>query len=77
MKLKDGAELHMSDDLVRCNECSSLFMKSKSKMMSLCPECAHYLYEYENCTHLFEQGRCVKCYWDGSTSEYLAQLKRK
>lgn len=41
------------------------------KMRNLCPECAHVLYGYENCSHIFENGRCVKCYWDGKRSEYL------
>ncbi len=35
-------------------------------MANLCPECAYVLYGYENCNHRFENGRCARCYWDGS-----------
>ncbi len=64
-----------SEDLVQCEECSSLFIKSKSEMVSLCPECSHHLYGYGNCNHKFESGRCVECFWDGSASEYVTKLK--
>ncbi len=55
----------------RCDECESTYFATRSEMLNLCPECAHQLYGYENCKHTFKDGRCTKCYWDGSTSEYL------
>ena len=54
-----------------CGECGSEFLKSKSKMQGLCPECASILYGYTNCKHIFKNGRCVHCLWDGSRSEYI------
>lgn len=59
-----------------CTECESLFYPQSSKMASLCPECAHYLYGHENCKHFFEKGRCIHCYWDGSASEYVKKCKK-
>ncbi len=64
-----------NQNLAHCEECSSQFFSAKSEMMSLCPECAHYLYGYENCEHKFDYGRCTRCYWDGSSSAYVAKLK--
>lgn len=58
-----------------CGECGSEFLRTASKMEGLCPECAHILYGYEGCGHVFEGGKCVKCLWDGSVSEYAAGLK--
>lgn len=61
-----------------CDECKSDFYKDSSLMPNLCPECAHILYEYENCAHDFkDQKRCTKCYWDGSSSKYLNKIKPK
>jgi predicted RNA-binding Zn-ribbon protein involved in translation (DUF1610 family) len=54
-----------------CDECKSQFYSDTSKMENVCPECSHLLYGYENCMHQFVKNRCIKCYWDGSTSEYL------
>ena len=58
-----------------CAECGSEFYLQASKMKSLCPECSHILYGYENCKHHFEGGRCVKCFWDGSVSEYVKRIE--
>ena len=58
----------------RCDECESLYCLGASGMRALCPECAHQLYGYANCEHEFENHRCRKCYWDGSVSEYCANL---
>ncbi len=58
-------------ELAICDECGSLFFKGSSKMMGLCPECAHILYGYLNCNHNFKNGRCINCYWDGSKTEYI------
>lgn len=58
-----------------CEECNSLFYEDTSKMVSLCPECAHHLYCYENCEHHFVEGRCEKCYWDGGESVYLEKAE--
>jgi len=63
-------------ELVVCDECGSLFFMDSSQMMGLCPECAHILYGYPNCTHRFQNGRCVNCYWDGSKSDYIRHLKK-
>ena len=60
-----------------CNECKSQFEKAKSQMMSLCPECAYIIYGYPNCDHVFKNGRCVHCYWDGSRSKYIKNLQAK
>ena len=57
-----------------CDECGSEFLKLSSKMMALCPECAHILYGYPNCAHDFKNGRCIYCHWDGSQSEYIKWL---
>ncbi len=55
-----------------CNECSSTYYTERSEMASLCPECAHRLHGYPACKHQFQNGRCERCYWDGSTSDDLA-----
>lgn len=60
-----------------CDECESLYYGETSEMTALCPECAHLLYGYKNCAHIFVDGRCLKCYWDGSISEYCKKLKRE
>ena len=60
-----------------CDECRSIFLKSKSKMKSLCPECAHILYGYDNCKHFFVDGKCIKCLWDGSRSDYIESVLTK
>ncbi len=59
----------------RCDECGSEYRAETSTMDQLCPECAHWLYGYPNCRHEFSDGRCRKCFWDGSVSEYLKQMK--
>ena len=59
-----------------CDECESKFYHVSSEMNSLCPECANALYDYKNCIHKFDNGRCLKCYWDGSTSKYVKNLKQ-
>ena len=66
-----------SEEIAICDECGSKFLKSTSKMSSLCPECASILYGYENCNHSFKDGKCVKCLWDGSRSEYIKLLLEK
>lgn len=63
------------DECSICDECGSKFFKSISKMVNLCPECAHILYGYPNCNHVFVNSRCVYCFWDGSYSEYIKQFK--
>ena len=59
-----------------CDECESEFLVSASAMTSLCPECAHIIYGYPNCDHVFRNGRCVLCLWDGSRSKYIESLLR-
>ena len=53
-----------------CNECGSTYYADTSPMRSLCPECAHILYGYPSCKHIFVNKRCQKCHWDGSHSAY-------
>ncbi|MBO5087970.1 MAG: hypothetical protein J6C01_04785 [Lachnospiraceae bacterium] len=60
-----------------CEECGSKFLNTASKMKNLCPECAHIVYGCPKCNHVFENNRCIYCYWDGSKSEYIKQLGRK
>lgn len=60
-----------------CDECGSLFFADASRMDGLCPECAHLLYGDEACAHSFVDGRCARCYWDGSVSVYGQMLKRQ
>lgn len=54
-----------------CDECESGYLSETSKMTRLCPNCAHHLYGYENCNHVFENGRCKKCYWDGTITDFI------
>ena len=63
-------------DVAVCDECGSEYLASSSKMASLCPECAHVLYGYENCDHEFKDGKCTLCLWDGSRSDYIKSLKQ-
>jgi len=65
----------MKQPTVVCDECGSEYYQSTSKMASLCPECSSILYGYENCTHKFENGRCVKCFRNGSISDHLKSIK--
>jgi len=57
-----------------CAECGSEFLKSKSEMEELCPECAHWLYGYEKCKHVFKDGKCTRCLWNGNKSEYIKSI---
>ena len=58
-----------------CDECRSLFSIKASRMLGLCPECSHLIYGYDNCRHIFIDGRCSICHWDGSTSYFSEKLK--
>jgi hypothetical protein len=58
-----------------CDECGSRFLSSHATMSGLCPECSHYLYDKPNCAHSFRDGRCRRCGWDGSVSDYVATIK--
>lgn len=62
------------DKFTICNECGSEFLKECSKMLALCPECAHILYGYPNCDHVFKNGICIHCRWNGSRSDYIKRL---
>jgi hypothetical protein len=72
MKLK--SEMDSSKTTI-CDECESEFYQASSKMISLFPECVNALYGYENCQHEFNEGRCLKCFRDGSTSTYFQKKK--
>jgi predicted RNA-binding Zn-ribbon protein involved in translation (DUF1610 family) len=54
-----------------CDECRSEYYTQASKMPSLCPNCGHLLHGYKNCSHQFEYGRCLKCFWNGATLSFL------
>ncbi len=56
----------------RCDECGSDFIAEQSAMPGLCAACAHRLYGYPACEHLFKDGRCTLCGWDGSVSDFLS-----
>ena len=58
-----------------CDECGSEYQSTRSKMTALCPECSHWLYGYENCEHTMLDGRCNRCFWDGSASKYILSLQ--
>jgi hypothetical protein len=60
-----------------CMECESNYLISSSKMGGLCPDCAHWLYGYENCAHDFKNGSCRLCHWNGKTSSYVLRLRTK
>ena len=66
-----------NSNIIICDECGSEYYSDTSQMDSLCPECSHILYGYENCRHEFKNGRCVKCFWNGNTSDYIQKLKDK
>ncbi len=72
-----GEEVKRNDKIGVCAECGSEFLRSKSKMKGLCPECAYRLYGYENCKHIFKDGRCTICLWDTSKSDYVKSLKNE
>lgn len=57
-----------------CDECGSSYFIDASAMSGLCAECAHRLYGYPKCEHTFVDGRCTKCGWNGSFSNYLRDL---
>ncbi len=58
-----------------CDECDSSYYSECSAYVELCPECANLIYGHPACEHFFSDGRCSKCYWDGSYSTYTASLK--
>ena len=71
---QDAKVHHVHEVIAICDECGSEYLASKSTMVSLCPECAHVLYGYENCDHEFKDGKCTLCLWDGSRSDYINKL---
>lgn len=64
-------------NLKTCEECKSEFYPNTSQMRELCPECSSILYGYKNCDHQFENGRCIKCYWNENRSDYIQELLNK
>ncbi len=54
-----------------CDGCGSSYFADASRMSGLCPECAHWLYGYDNCRHQMLDGRCTHCHWDGSRSDHV------
>ena len=67
--------LRMNREIKICDECESKYYADTSQMMKLCPDCSHHLYGYPNCSHIFENGRCIKCHWNRKRSEYINGLK--
>ncbi|WP_064972220.1 hypothetical protein [Kordia jejudonensis] len=67
----------MDKKINNCIECKSEYFTDASKMNEFCPDCAHKLYDYPRCFHKFENGRCIKCYWNGKTSEYIHEKKER
>lgn len=57
-----------------CDECRSEFISASSSMAALCAECAHVLYDYPACRHVFDGRCCKRCGWDGSRSPYLLSV---
>lgn len=66
--------INLDKEIKQCDECGSEFYSDSSKMIGLCPECVHHLYGYPNCNHTMVDGRCTKCYWDGSHSDFIKKL---
>jgi ssDNA-binding Zn-finger/Zn-ribbon topoisomerase 1 len=59
-----------------CDECSSCFEQSTSRMTNLCAECAHLLYGCPKCEHAWALApdgsrACSKCGWNGTLSAFL------
>ena len=67
----------MEREIRKCAECESDYYADSSQMLELCVECSHYLYGYLNCIHQMEKGRCVLCYWDGSSTVFIDGIKRE
>lgn len=67
----------MDKTINKCIECKSDYFANASKMKRICPDCAHKLYDYPRCFHKFENGRCTTCYWNGKSSEYLEEKKKR
>lgn len=65
----------MKIEVKKCEECESEYFPNTSKMSHLCPECSHVLYNYENCKHVFQDNRCIKCFWNGNITDYIKKLK--
>ena len=63
-----------NNEIGTCVECGSEFLKSKSKMKELCAECAYQLYGYKKCEHIFKNGKCTICLWNGNKSDYIKSL---
>jgi len=66
----------MEKEILVCSECKSEYFKETSEMEGMCPNCAHYLYGYQNCIHEFVNDRCINCYWNGCSSNYVNGLKK-
>lgn len=60
-----------------CSECYSEFLLAKSAIKNLCPECSYLIYGYDNCQHSFENGKCIHCLWDGTSTHYTDSLRKQ
>ena len=54
---------------------SSLIHIIRGKQVILDSDLA-MLYGYEKCQHVFKDGKCIKCLWDGSRSEYIRSMSK-
>jgi len=66
--------IEMKKEIKTCDECESEFYSEKSEMKSLCPNCSHFIYGYDNCEHVFINARCIKCYWNDSTTDFIKSI---
>lgn len=60
-----------------CEECGSRYLKPVSGMKALCPECASVLYGCPPCEHIFENGICTECMWDGRKTPYMTKIQEE
>lgn len=67
----------MIREIRNCFECEGDYFADTSEMEHLCPDCSHFLYGLINCEHVFKNGRCSNCYWDGKNSDYVRTLKEE
>lgn len=69
-----SATIKILKTISTCDECGSEYITSTSEMSDLCPECSSILYGYDNCDHIFKNGICIKCHWNGNRSVYIKKL---
>ena len=68
-----SATIKILKTISTCDECGSEYITSTSEMVDLCPECSSILYGYDNCNHIFKNGICIKCHWNGNRSTWESE----